>query len=314
MDRRRFLGALGWGGLALGACWVPGGCWDEGGSESERFTLVVLPDTQEYAKSYPAVFEAQTRWIVENRQRENIVFVSHLGDVVDNAPNLDQWTNAKSAMARLDRAGLPYGVALGNHDLRYEDAHYRFPPGVDHSCAAATEQMDCTATNFLAHFGPEHFSGAPWYGGASPSGRSSYQRIEVSGLGLIFLHLCLDAPRSELAWAQQLVQAHPSELVHLSTHRYLYDFRGTEEMPGLLKLLAGGRFNGVINTYIEPLYFDDGLSGDGIFETLVRPNSNVFMVHCGHVDAEYRQQSRNDAGLEVHEIRSGPRFSDHGLS
>lgn len=59
------------------------------------FTIVVIPDTQGYdgkgAKRTPnsaaplinSVFQNHTRWIVENIRAQNIVFVSHVGDIVE---------------------------------------------------------------------------------------------------------------------------------------------------------------------------------------------------------------------------------------
>ena len=55
------------------------------------FTVVVLPDTQDYADggspsgdySGQEVFAALTQWIVGNREAQRIVFVSHVGDIVN---------------------------------------------------------------------------------------------------------------------------------------------------------------------------------------------------------------------------------------
>ncbi len=59
------------------------------GPDRKPFTLVVLPDTQHYAdrgaatgQEIPDLFTNQTRWIVDNREEENIVFVLHAGDIV----------------------------------------------------------------------------------------------------------------------------------------------------------------------------------------------------------------------------------------
>ena len=45
---------------------------------------MVLPDTQHYSEAFPAIFTAQTQWIVDNRDARNIVFVTHEGDIVEN--------------------------------------------------------------------------------------------------------------------------------------------------------------------------------------------------------------------------------------
>ncbi|MEI9908978.1 MAG: hypothetical protein WDO71_04505 [Bacteroidota bacterium] len=54
---------------------------------SEKFTIVLLPDTQYYTEEpqgnhqggIAAMFNAQTAWIANNRQSMNIVYVGQLG-------------------------------------------------------------------------------------------------------------------------------------------------------------------------------------------------------------------------------------------
>src|ERR1051325_10648648 len=61
---------------------------DVGGADASvpptAFSVVVLPDTQYYSSSWPDIFAAQTRWIIKNRESEQIAFVLHTGDVVDS--------------------------------------------------------------------------------------------------------------------------------------------------------------------------------------------------------------------------------------
>jgi len=61
------------------------------------------------------VFENQTEWIVQNENEKNIVFVAHLGDIVNNSDDY-QWHNADNAMSILDNK-VPYGLLPGNHDM-----------------------------------------------------------------------------------------------------------------------------------------------------------------------------------------------------
>ena len=101
--------------------------------------MVMLPDTQQYSRSFPELFYAQTQWIKENRDKENIVFVTHVGDVVnDRKKDTNQWVVAHKAMSVLDGV-VPWGVAIGNHD--YD------------STACRPDQ----ATAFLEYFRPAAF-------------------------------------------------------------------------------------------------------------------------------------------------------------
>ena len=68
------------------------------------------------AQYFPATFRRQTEWIVAHRERHNIQFVAHEGDITNNnAPA--EWANAKEAMGVLSDAGMPYSLLPGNHDL-----------------------------------------------------------------------------------------------------------------------------------------------------------------------------------------------------
>ena len=90
------------------------------------FTIVVMPDTQHYtdnAANY-AIFGAQTQWIVGNKDTRNIVFVTGLGDIVQNGnANSSEWQVADAAYGILEdptttslASGIPYGLTVGNHD------------------------------------------------------------------------------------------------------------------------------------------------------------------------------------------------------
>ena len=112
-------------------------------ANAATFEIVALPDTQYYsannywwdgnygfhsASGLIANFNAQTQWIVDNRANKNIVFVSHMGDVIDGAwppivvPQATQWTNAQNAMSTIANVipSLPYSVCKGNHDSSFE--------------------------------------------------------------------------------------------------------------------------------------------------------------------------------------------------
>ena len=58
------------------------------------WTIVLLPDTQRYSQNFPETFRNQTRWIVDNKERRNIAFVLHEGDIVNRA-TIPEWENAR---------------------------------------------------------------------------------------------------------------------------------------------------------------------------------------------------------------------------
>lgn len=275
---------------------------EDSASEPRSFSVVALPDTQEYADEYPELFDAQTQWVADSAEDLGIAYVAHLGDVVDNGPNERQWANARASFDILAAAGVPYGIAMGNHDHMYSDWEYRYGDDVDNSCSDTYTDIDCAAEHYIQYAGPSFFEGVDWYGGSSPSGQSSYSAMQLHGLEWMFLHLAVDTPSQELSWAQGVLDEHPQALVHVSTHRYLYDARVVDLMPAVLHALLPGRFNGLIYEMADPLYYTDSATADELWEDFVSANPNIYMVHCGHVDAEYHQHSENSAGLEVAEL------------
>ena len=240
----------------------------------DPYKIVALPDTQYYSQSYPEIFLAQTQWLASNWVQEDIRFVSHLGDIVNEAATLWQWDNAATAMDQLDAAGIPYGTCVGNHDVLYPGSYF-----------------DPTGENYRAYFGPQFYVDEPWFGGASPSGLSNYQVLDIDGQGHLFLHLVVETPPEELVWAQGVLNEHRDHLVWLSTHRYLF----------LWGPLGGGRYDD-FNYFFEPPYLPNGVKADDLFHNFIAPNRQIFLVHCGHNDGEYRQISDNDFGLPVHEV------------
>lgn len=101
---------------------------------AENFTVIALPDTQQYALDYPEIYLAQTQWIADNIQNLNVQFVTHHGDVVGigTAPeHVLQWENARAALDILDATNIPVGVCIGNHDIWGTDGDINGDGNVD---------------------------------------------------------------------------------------------------------------------------------------------------------------------------------------
>lgn len=261
--------------LIAASCAGPSSVADRG-----PFTIVMLPDTQRYSESRPDLFFVQTDWIRKNRDKENIVFVTHVGDLVQNrSKKPSEWKTADEAMAVLDGV-VPYGVAIGNHDYDSDDGVKK---GV--------------ATMYLQYFNPEQrFKGRPGYGGASPNGLNSYHLLSAGGIDLIMLFLEVEAPDDALAWASSVLEKYPTCAAIVSIHTYM-KHSGRD----------GGR-----ETKRE--YRKDGNAGEDIWQKFIRRQPQVFMVLCGHVGGlcEYRQTSRNDAGADVLEMLADYQKRENG--
>lgn len=241
---------------------------------AKPFTIAVLPDTQFYCKDHPDTFKAQVQWILDNREAKNIVFVAHLGDITDAGYDRAQWDRAEEAMRRLDGV-LPMGLVAGNHDLYLNEAE------------------EAPNREFVNRFGPQsgYFKGKPWYLGASPSGFSSCQKIIAEGRALLVVNLDDSAKDEELDWARTMLAAQRGVPAIVVTHDYM-DATGRRASAYLKE---PGRN-----------------SGRQIWDKLIRSEPQVFMVLCGHSHGQRYQVSKNDAGLDVHEMLSDYQMLSRG--
>jgi hypothetical protein len=168
------------------------------------FTLVALPDTQYYAQTYPDTFMAQTQWIVGHRGFYNIVYVAHLGDIVDECYDLPQWDNANRALSVLDMVPtLPYGLAVGNHD--------QIPNGNPYGTAI-----------FNSYFPYARYEGVVgWYGGhCGTDNDNHYVLFSAAGLDFIAIQLEYDemANPAALIWASALLDLYPTRRAIVASH------------------------------------------------------------------------------------------------
>jgi hypothetical protein len=160
-----------------------------------EFTIIALPDTQHYSESFPAIFTAQTQWIVDNKLSRNIVFVTHEGDIVEHYNLTTEWQRANTSMSLLDGV-VPYGMGPGNHDL--------------------------PTTNFNLYFPYTRYQGEPWYGGHMGSlNDDNFQLFSAGGLDFVIVHLEFCPPAAAVSWASSVLQSYPNRIGMMTTHGYL---------------------------------------------------------------------------------------------
>ena len=254
-------------------------------SPAQTFTVIGLPDTQNYSESYPQIFADQTQWVADSIDLLDIRYVSHFGDVVQHGDDIGEWANADLAMTTLDIAGIPYGVTAGNHDIT----------------ASGSAIQPYIPQLFESYFGPQRFVGKPWYRGASPSGMSSYQVFDAHGLQFLALHVECDGALRELEWAQGVLHENRDKPCFFTTHRYLQDAEDYLPFPLPFAIPLSGRYPSVWYG-VEGIYADGGIQSQEFFDWFVRRNPNIFMVNCGHFHEEFRQTSSNVEGNAVHEV------------
>jgi len=258
---------------------------------NENFTVIALPDTQNYTSlSSPTdLFAQQTQWVLDNKNSLNIKFVTHLGDIVNTPTSSSEWARATTAM-NLMNSLMPYGLCPGNHDLVSGEAAAtsnfltRFGPAPTHSSSVGRWINPATSQTY------------DWYKGSSPRGYSSYQVLRINGRDYMFIHLDMDTPDADIAWASSVLAAHPRVLTMLTTHNYLAETGGSgiygsgTGQRGRSRLASIGSFPPDRNTPTE------------VFNALVKPFNQVYMIICGHNFAQYNLQEINNAGNIAHEV------------
>jgi Calcineurin-like phosphoesterase len=225
-----------------------------------RFTIVVVPDTQQEAKSRPDLFESRTRWIAENRTTQDIRFVIQVGDLVDtdncgtgSLVYLDaagtrpqcsqamrdakvfyprpgkadhyQYVNASAGLTLLEQARIPFALAVGNHDTA---AVCGGPACVGGSPdwavpSGATVNALLRSTGTWNNYFPASRFGDVAAMGFFELGRTDnmYQTFRAGGLDWMVLSLELWPREEVVAWAAGVVANHPRHNVLVNTHHLL---------------------------------------------------------------------------------------------
>jgi hypothetical protein len=235
------------------------------------FTIVALPDTQYYTNSpsNSAIFSAQTKWIVQNRASRNIVFVTGLGDIVqDGDSTASEWQVADNAYGALEdpvstslAQGIPYSAAVGNHD--------QSPNGAG---------SDASTGLFNQFFGISRFSGRSYYGGHYGSDNdNNYELFSAGTIDFIIINLEYDTTPEQqvLDWADGLLTTYASRRAIITTH-YL------------------------INTGNPGSWSSQG---QAIYNAL-SDHPNLFLMLGGHVSGEGRRQDTAVGGNVVYSLLS----------
>lgn len=239
---------------------------------ADAFTIVIIPDTQAYhgknCKATPQSadpvtnvnLEAQVRWIREHRAEQNIVFVSHVGDIVDKN-NAEQWAVAKQHLDTL-RGVVPFSLTVGNHDM--------------------TSKGD--AQLFQQHFPAASFTGYPWYLGSythtraeqnvSANNVNSAQLFNAGGVDFIHISLECNAPDDVLAWSGDLLAKHANRRAMITTHMDLGILDKPKTGEGFIHD-PKGRMRWI------KIHGARGNTGDQMWEKLFRKHPNLRLIFCG---------------------------------
>jgi hypothetical protein len=251
------------------------------------FTVVVLPDTQNYTGPKPGrdfQFHAQTEWVVAHKKDRRIAAVLHLGDVTNhNTP--EQWKVAREAMYKLD-GHVPYFMVPGNHDY-----------------STMGKSIDRT-TGFTDNFPLKKFRGLPTFGGVydrePDRTENSFHTFDANGRE--FVVICLEwGPRADVVrWANEVVSKHAHREAILITHAYMYfdETRYDFKKYGKKQLWNPHAYGFAAATN------DDVCDGQELWDKLVSRHENFILTMNGHVlnDGLGRTVTATPGGRDVNQV------------
>lgn len=241
-------------------------------------TVVWITDTQYYSKfdDLHSVYELLLNYSVDLYNNNKAGYLIHTGDIVDTPGTgtdaQNEWKFADKVHEILDKSGMPNGIIAGNHDTG------NFPPDL---------------TMFNKYFPASRFEGNLWYGGSLDNNTCHYDLITISDTDYLFLYLSngVEAEARTIAWANAVCQAYPDRTVIICVHPYL----------------------NYLGQYVEndenPSLYNDSRAAE-IMEYIIKPNSNVAAVFCGHDHGAQHLQKDLGNGRYIWEILSDYQFAE----
>lgn len=289
-----------------------------------------------FALDASELFIAQMEWIAERGVASggDIAFVASVGDVWQHQTLPIDPGHADRGIGRLERsffgehlaptprttdfevpkaiegyeriheAGIPFGVAPGNHDYDAMWSVDTFPPDFEkdpRELRFVPEDIGMLHIGGLDNFrsafgdGSPFFAGKDWYVASFRGGANSAQIFEAGGYRFLHFALEMAADDEVLRWAQQVIDAHPGLPTIVSTHDYL-DARGRRRANPIVDL-----------DRVDP---DHHNSAEELFAKWIAPNDQIFLVLCGHHHGQARRIDPNRAGHDVIQILAD--YQDRG--
>ncbi len=207
------------------------------GGGQDTFSIAVIPDTQaETNITANTPFLNRTRWLAANKGTFDLRYVLHTGDVT-NWGWLDtgQLRRARSAMDVVTAAGLPYALAIGNHDTSavgwngvrgstgYGGSAYMYNPECRGRLGAAACKSWLLVRRTEAFNSTFPLGGMGNVAGQYAAGTADNYWTTFSANGTDWLVLTLELwPRKGVVdWARDVVAGHPGHNVIIQTHNYL---------------------------------------------------------------------------------------------
>ena len=211
------------------------------------FALNHMTDTQFYSEGFRDVFRQMASWVVANEDGRKIAYNSLTGDIIEN------WMNGNHSPERANRefeAAVEIMSLINDADI----PNGVLPGNHDNFWGRNNDKYN-------EYFNVAMYQDKPWFGEAWRAGDNSAHTDYFSHEGMDFLVISLQYRPSmeQLEWANEQAQAHPDHNVIVAAHSYLHT-SGERDNPDR-------RYTG---------------NAVDIWEHVVAPNDNVFLVFGGH--------------------------------
>jgi hypothetical protein len=261
------------------------------------FTLASLPDTQRdlwNTASIASNFDGRFNYLVQQKTALNLKYVWQVGDLQDtdnlifssdksvnpryiasSTFNVDhfQYEQASKGLKILDDAGIPYALAVGNHDTGAVCGGPACPVVAGQTGPTTVEVRNTSVWN--RYYPPSRFAGITTYEAGKTD--NAYRLFSAEGVSFLLMNLELWPRTDVITWAKTVVAAHPHDNVIIFTHSYLNGGGGIEQTNG------GYGAN-------SPQY---------LFDNLIKVYPNIRFVFSGHVgNSDYRE----DTGVNGNKI------------
>ena len=196
----------------------------------------------------------------------------------------------------ISEAGLPFGVAPGNHDYDAAWSVIGYPPNREKKWSEMTQTVEDLGIlhiggldNFRSVFGADSnfFRDKSWYVASYRGGANSAQRFSAGGYD--FLHIALEMSPADdvLRWVEEVLAQYPGLPTIVTTHDYL-NVAGERRARPLIDLAR-----------IDPEYHNNA---EQLWRKLIRQHDQIFLVLCGHNHGQSFRIDDNRHGNPVHQI------------
>ena len=164
--------------------------------EPTPFSIVWISDTQSMAYChYTDALESMGRWIVDEREEQNILYVVQTGDAVENGFSDWQWKNYDTCYDQF-KGVLPYFGIAGNHETGMKRHSYE---------------------GYLAR---PNVSSIPRRN-SFERGRAAYATFRAGGTDFLILGAGWDSELMAVDWMNDVLKTHPNFVAILLFHGYI---------------------------------------------------------------------------------------------